>query len=344
MIVAISFAVVSVLVAAGFALERAIATRRVVAKPSNHFDGTQFFNPDVTHRMETDRTGRKSVWLWMLTKRAGHWETRHVQPTLPPRGVDRGIRVTFVNHATVLIQIPGLNILTDPVWAYRASPFSFVGPARYADPGVRFEDLPPIDIVLLSHNHYDHMDIETLKRIERAWKPKIFVPLGNAAYLMRKGIHGAIDMDWWDTQQVHGVVVVCAPARHFSARTFSDRNFTLWCGFILETGVGNIYFAGDTGFGTFLKEIEERYDGFKLALLPIGAYEPAWMMHLVHVDPSEALRMHERLRVETSVAIHHGTFRLTDEAQTAPREWIERDRGSNDFRVLENGGVTEIEP
>lgn len=322
----------------GYMFERRIASRPGTYAISDHFDGRKFFNPDVSVQMESDRTKNKSIWMWMLTKnKRGTWEQKDVTQARPPQRVHEGIRVTYVNHATVLLQFSGINIITDPVFSYRASPFPFFGPARYADPGVRLEHLPPIDIVLLSHNHYDHMDLQSLRSISERFKPEIYTSLGNAAYLSRFGIKGAIDMDWWDTKETHGIRLVATPARHFAARTFSDRNYALWCGFMLETQFGPVYFAGDTGFGTFIKQIEERYESISLALLPIGAYEPAWMMHLVHMNPEEALRTFERLNVKSAVAIHHGTFRLTDEPQSEPRQRIEAGRGDKDFRVFENG-------
>ncbi len=254
-----------------------------------------------------------------------------------------GILVTFINHATVLVQCAGINVLTDPMWSRRASPFSFMGPVRYADPGVRMDDLPLIDIVLLSHNHYDHMDLATLRTIVKKSNPRIITGLGNAHYLARKGMSGAHEMDWWDTVETRGFSVTAVPSQHFSARTLSDRNATLWCGFIIETPAGTIYFAGDTGFGSLVHEIAVRFPSIHLALIPIGAYDPAWMMQAVHTNPDEALKMHDILRATHSLGIHHGTFRLTDEPQDEPRERIEASRGGRDFRVLANGGTLRIE-
>ncbi len=321
--------------------ERSTASRAIRNDPNDHFDGRRFFNPDMPPRRDEGPKNR-SVWVWLFTRSRGVWTTTSVSQSKPPERVHDGILVTFVNHATVLVQVGGVNIITDPVWAYRASPLPLLGPARYADPGVRFEDLPPIDIVLLSHNHYDHMDLATLRRTRRAWKPALCTGLGNAAYLARKGIPGARDMDWNDTVDVHGITITAVQAQHFSARSVTDRNYTLWCGFVLETKAGRIYFAGDTGHGPFIERIRARFGRFDLGLIPIGAYNPAWMMRPVHTDPDEALAMHDALNIETSVGIHHGTFRLTDEPQHEPRERIERDRGSRDFRVLSNGGTVLI--
>jgi L-ascorbate metabolism protein UlaG (beta-lactamase superfamily) len=309
--------------------------------PSDHFDGVRFFNPVMPSRTDEGQKQR-SVWVWLVTRSRGTWKNVSVTPSRPPERVHEGVLVTYINHATVLLQFSGLNIVTDPVWSYRASPFSFMGPIRYADPGVRFEDMPPIDIVLLSHNHYDHMDLATLRRIAATWNPRIYTGLGNGTYLARKGIPGAHEMDWWDVTDHAGIRVRAVPAQHFSARSVSDRNFTLWCGFVLETALGNIYFAGDTGYGPFISDIVKRYDSFICALIPIGAYEPTWMMRPMHTDPHEALLMHEALHIQTSIGIHHGTFRLTDEPQYEPKARIERERGVRDFRAVENGATVLI--
>ena len=186
------------------------------------------------------------------------------------------------------------------------------------------------------------MDRATLRSIARAHKPRIYTGLGNAAYLGRKGIKGAREMDWWDETTDGELRITAVPAQHFSARSVTDRNYTLWCGFVLEVRGERVYFAGDTGFGPFADDIAQRFDSFTLGLIPIGAYDPAWMMRPVHADPDEALRMHDILRIRTSIGIHHGTFRLTDEPQSEPRERIERDRGPRDFRVLDNGGAVLI--
>ena len=261
----------------------------------------------------------------------------------------RELIVTFVNHSTVLIQTEGLNIITDPVWSKRVSPLWGIGPKRYRPVGMRFEDLPPIDVVLISHNHYDHMDISTLKRIVKKWKPKIYAGLGNARYLRSRGIRGTVDLDWWEKDVIiEGVAVVCAPGQHFSSRALSDRNKTLWCGFILETPHGDVYFAGDTGYGMFVQKLHERYKKFRLALLPIGAFRPEWFMGPVHVSPDQAMQMHHELFAQTSIAIHFGTFHLADDHQDEPPERI-RDIIANtpdpkpNFLVLDNGESTIVE-
>lgn len=335
------FAIGFMIVFGGF-FERSIRSHRFNGNVSDHFDGDRFFNTPPTTGRHPDRNNQ-SVWKWMLTRSRGEWKKVSVIPVVPAQRVHDGVVVTYINHATILIQCDGVNIITDPVFSYRASPLPFLGPARYADPGVRLKDLPPIDIVLLSHNHYDHMDLASLRVIHRAHKPRIYTGLGNAAYLSRKGIPGAHEMDWWDTATDGALSISAVPARHFSARSIGDRNHTLWCGFVVQTKKGNIYFSGDTGYGDFVHSIAERFAPFSLALIPIGAYDPAWMMQAVHTNPEEAIQMHDILRSAHSIGIHHGTFRLTDEPQEEPKERLEAGRGERSFSVLQNGGSVSIE-
>ncbi len=322
--------------------ERTVASRYYIHPPSDHFDGRKFYNPQIESAQALRPSERKSVWVWLLSRARGEWAVRDVTRSVPPERVHEGMLVTYINHATVLIQCVGVNILTDPVWSKRASPFSFMGPMRYAAPGVSMEHLPPIDIVLLSHNHYDHMDIASLKTIVSKWKPKICAGLGNAKYLERKEVGNTIDLDWWESVTETGLTITATPAQHFSARSVSDRNATLWCGFVVETPKGTIYFAGDTGFGAFVEAIAARFPSIDCALIPIGAYEPSWMMQPVHTNPDEAIRMHDILQAKHSLGIHHGTFRLTDEPQDEPRERIEALRGERDFKALPNGGTLQI--
>ncbi len=321
--------------------ERSVATRSYNGPASDHFDGERFFSTGTGVRAPQDGK-RRSIWVWLFTRSRGTWKRRDIVQSTPPTRVHEGVLVTYINHATVLLQFSGLNIITDPVWSQRASPFSFMGPIRYAGPGVAFANLPPIDIVLLSHNHYDHMDLVTLRKIHNRFNPKFFCGLGNAAYLARARIPNAVDMDWWDTQSVGKITLTCVPARHFSARSLSDRNKTLWCGFVLGTKHGNLYFAGDTGFGSFVTDIAQRFAPVKLALLPIGAYDPAWMMRPVHTNPDEAIEMHDILCSTLSIGIHHGTFRLTDEPVEEPAQRIAAAKGGRDFRTPENGSTVLI--
>jgi L-ascorbate metabolism protein UlaG (beta-lactamase superfamily) len=247
-----------------------------------------------------------------------------------------------VNHSTVLIQYAGINILTDPIWSERASPFSWIGPRRFAPPGVPFENLPKIDLVLLSHNHYDHLDVPTLKRIAAARQARFVVPLGLAGLLSRHGIRAEKEMDWWDTAGP----ITCVPAHHFSARRVNDRNRTLWCGYWIATTAGPVYFAADTAFGPHFGEIRNRMGSPRLALLPIGAYKPRWFMRPVHMCPEEAVEVHRILAPQRSIAIHWGTFQLADDGADEPVSDLRRAFRSHadltPFDTLENGAGIEF--
>lgn len=249
-----------------------------------------------------------------------------------------------MNHATVLIQYAGCNLLTDPVWSERASPFSWIGPSRVAPPGVRFGDLPKIDLVLLSHNHYDHLDLVTLDRLSRQHSPRFIVPLGVARLLRQHGYGRLLEpeLDWW---QANGNVTAI-PAHHFSARGLNDRNRTLWCGYWIATPAGPIYFAGDTAFGPHFAEIRKRLGAPRLALLPIGAYKPEWFMGPVHMSPAQAVEAHGILAPEQSFAIHWGTFRLADDTPPEARDDFRRALSSAPplppFHLEPNGFVLEL--
>ena len=247
------------------------------------------------------------------------------------------MRVTLINHATVLMQQGGVNILTDPIWSERASPFSWIGPRRRRLPGVRWEDLPRIDIVLLSHNHYDHLDAATLRRLGARGESQFVVPVGLGRWLRSRNIDPVHELDWGDSVTTRAVTVHSVPAMHFSARGLFDRNRTLWCGYVMEAADRMIYFAGDTAFGEHFAQIRERFRAPDLALLPIGAYEPRWFMGPVHMAPDEAIRAHEILGAKTSIAMHHGTFQLSDEGIDTPKTQLRADGASDSFLVLDNG-------
>jgi len=280
---------------------------------SDHFDGTHFHNEVV---QKPHRTG--DLIRWITHRHPGPWpEHPDAKPgPPPPRRVDGGrLHVTFVNHATVLVQMDGLNVLTDPIWSERASPVSFAGPKRVRPPGIRFDDLPPIDVVLISHDHYDHLDLPTLERLWKRDHPKILLGLGNDLLLAKHGIDSHA-LDWWQSVRVSDSVEVTAvPAQHFSGRGLCDRRKTLWEGFVISGPSGNVYFAGDTGFGPHFEEIHERFAPIRLALLPIGAFRPEWFMARVHLSPADAIIAHYELGAGTSVGIHFGTFRLADDGE-----------------------------
>jgi L-ascorbate metabolism protein UlaG (beta-lactamase superfamily) len=284
---------------------------------TDHFDGDLFFNPDGR-----DGVRFSEVIRWMLERHRGPWpeRTRNAPPgKAPPREVSGGrLRVTFVGHSTMLVQIDGLNFLTDPVWSEMIGPLPGmgIGFSRARPPGLRFDDLPKIDVVLISHNHYDHLDLPTLSRLMDRDHPRIVAGLGNRALLDRAGISGGQDLDWWQSLEVGaGIRVISVPVHHTSNRSVDDRCHSLWTGFVIDGPSGRVYFAGDTAMGPHFEETGRRLGPFRLALLPIGAYRPRWVLEKVHVSPAEAVAAHAALRATTSVAMHYGTFREGDDGQ-----------------------------
>jgi L-ascorbate metabolism protein UlaG (beta-lactamase superfamily) len=294
------------------------------APPSNHFDGKQFHNPQRRTK------GLADMLRWVSSRQPGTWPKWIERPeaaTPPARVPAQGdspdaLRLTFVGHMTFLLQWRGLNILTDPIWSMRASPVQFMGPKRKCAPGLRFEQLPKIDLVLLSHDHYDHLDRITVQRLWKEHRPRFYTSLGNARRLRGLGVRDVVEMDWWqDAQHESGLRVVCTPAQHFSGRTPWDRDRTLWCGFALlapETNQNAIYFAGDTGFGPLFAEVAARFHRPRLALLPIGAFRPEWFMGEVHCSPADAVEAHRILEPRLTVASHFGSFALADDGFAEP--------------------------
>ena len=281
--------------------------------PSDHFDGRRFFHdPPVNKDFFT-------FLRWRFTREPqGEWAADLATPDAPPppaRVDGDAMLVTFVNHATVLIQTRGLNVLTDPIWSERASPFRRTGPQRYLRPGVAFEDLPRIDAVLISHNHYDHMDLRTLRRLAGRDDPLFLVPLANCAYFRRMPTGRCLEFDWWEsTDLLAGLRIHAVPAMHWSRRGLWDTNRALWSGWVIE-GARRVYFAGDTGYGEHFAEIRARLGPPDLALLPIGAYLPRWFMGAQHISPGEAILAGDVLGAGVSMAMHHACFRLADEGQ-----------------------------
>ncbi len=285
---------------------------------SDHYDGARFFNPGAA---PAPGANPQRFINRMVGDERARWPAQvPVRPTVPPREVARGdMLVTWVGHATVLVQTAGINILTDPIWSDRASPFSFVGPRRVRAPGVRFEDLPRIDLVLVSHNHYDHMDLPTLRRLWARDRPLIVTSLGNDAILRGAGIE-SVARDWGGRVALRPEVsVIVERNHHWGSRWGADRNRALWSAFTVETPAGRIFFAGDTGWGggAWVREAA-RHGPFRLAIIPIGAYEPRDVMQNNHVDPEEALRIFEILNPTRALGMHWGTFQLTFEGIDAP--------------------------
>ncbi|HYJ82295.1 MAG TPA: MBL fold metallo-hydrolase [Allosphingosinicella sp.] len=297
---------------------------------SNHFDGERFFNPTPGPAYRAHGGPARFINRFIGSSERAQWPERvAVTPTVPPRRVEgREMRVTWIGHATVLVQTAGLNILTDPIWSERASPFSFAGPKRVRAPGVRFEDLPRIDLVLVSHNHYDHMDLPTLKRIWQRDRPRIVTSLGNDALLRGEGID-SIALDWggaWPAVSLCPPEAPCGDieirverSHHWGARWGTDRNRALWSAFTVRLPGGNLFFAGDTGYGDGSWADEAaRHGPFRLAILPVGAYEPRDVMQPNHLDPDEAVRVFEKLRPAMALGMHWGTFQLTFESIDDP--------------------------
>ena len=325
----------------------ALSAPRYHGPRSDHFDGKRFRSAEPLDSSFGD------FLKWITNRDRGPWRDFTDTPRggKPPERVGTGrLRVTFVNHATLLIQIDGVNILTDPVWSKRVSPVSWAGPRRHRPPGIRFEDLPPIDAVLVSHNHYDHMDVPTLRRLAEAHRPIVFVGLGNTKFLENQDVAGARDLDWWESTPLGGGVTVTAvPARHFSTRGFLDRDRTLWCGFVVHGPSGSVYFAGDTGWGSHFEKIGRRFPNLRLALLPIGAYRPRWFMAAAHIDPGDAVRAHDTLGAATTIPMHFGTFAQADDGETEPIEELgavlaRRSDPKPRFLLLDNGESVEVPP
>jgi L-ascorbate metabolism protein UlaG (beta-lactamase superfamily) len=294
------------------------ATATLPAPPapaSDHFDGERFFNPHVAHARPAGDFRR-----WQRTRQKTPWPRQVADPPQSPpgRAAHDKIAVTFIGHSTFLVQIGGISVLTDPIWSERCSPVSFAGPRRARPPGQTLDALPGVDLLLVSHNHYDHMDLPTLRQVRQRWTPRVATGLRNARHLAKAGIHSAVELDWWQTTELAGARVTYVPAQHFSARGLYDRNRCLWGGFVVETGGAVVYFAGDSGYCPHFAEIGRRFPRIDLALLPIGAYEPRWFMQRHHVDPEEAVRAFLDLRARRGIGMHFGTFQLTDEAIDAP--------------------------
>lgn len=299
----------------GYALACAfLSTERFRGPISGHFDGSRFFNPGMPPR---DGVGSLAKWMW--TRKPGSWlPPERIPPApSPPKRVGPGeLRVTPIGHMTVLIQMDGINLLTDPVFSDRIGPFSFIGPIRHRPPGIRFEQLPPIDAVLITHNHYDHLDAESVRRLAAEHRPLFLAGLGNAALLRKLGAERVREMDWWETEEaIPGLAITSLPAAHFSGRSPCDRNRALWNGFAIQSPGGTILFAGDTGMGPQFAEFRQRFGAPRLAVLPIGAYLPRWFMAPVHLSPGQAAKLHQELGAVRSLAVHYGVFRLGDDGQ-----------------------------
>ena len=323
---------------ASLIIGRIISAPGYTGPKSNHFNGTTFENMN-----NVEAKGFGDVLKWMMRRDKEPWQEK---PDLPyanaPVENSAPLRITFVNHSTFLIQWQGKNILTDPIWSQRTSPVSFAGPKRMRPPGIKFDDLPPIDAVIISHNHYDHLDLPTVRQLEKKYQPLFIVPLGVDLFLENKGIGRIEVMDWWQEMELENMTIACVPAQHFSGRGMGDRDKTLWAGYVIIHQQQKLYYVGDTGYGPFFQQIKEKYSPFDVALIPIGAYKPKWFMSPIHMSPSEAVQVHRELEIGTSIAMHYGTFPLADDGRNDPvidlqNAMKEQQVSNDDFILLEEG-------
>ena len=287
---------------------------------SDHFDGREFHNLDgaPAGRSLTDVLrwklfgGRIAAWPKRLPAEA-------VSPVLPTDLGPAETVATFVGHSTFLLQFANeLNVLTDPVWSERVSPVTFAGPRRVRPPAIAFDALPPVQLVLVSHGHYDHLDLATLRRLDQRFNPLFLTGLGNHAFLRGHGLRQVEELDWWQSHRFRDLAVTFTPAQHWTSRSGFKRNDTLWGGFWLRADNLQMFFAGDTGLGRHFALIREKLGAPDLAFLPIGAYEPRWFMREQHMNPADAVQAHRMLGSHRSVAMHFSTFQLTDEAIDQP--------------------------
>ena len=316
---------------------------------TDHYDGRCFF---LTRHTTRKSAGELKKWRSERTPAVWPKWVEHPGQPLPQAAVNGGdLSVTFIGHATALIQTCGLNILTDPFFSLRTSPVQWAGPRRVHAPGVALKDLPPIDLALVSHNHYDHMDLPTLRKLHDGHQPRIITPLGNGAIIRKaRRKFDITEADWGEAVSVSDdVSIVPTEALHWSKRTFWDRNMALWSAFVITTPHGVIYFAGDTGYGdgSHFRAVRETFGRPRLALIPIGAYEPRWFMKPQHINPAEAVQAHEELGAHHSLAIHHGTVQLTDEAIDQPVKDLgmalaDREAEPAPFRALTPGERWDI--
>ncbi|MDB5523378.1 MAG: hypothetical protein JWM58_1141 [Rhizobium sp.] len=301
---------------------------------SDHFNGRRFFNPGGIHPL-----GFAALLKWQTSARGPKWPKSIPSPFAGNRPAQHvtgsALRITMIGHASLLIQTAGLNILTDPVWSERVSPLSFIGPKRHNPPGVAMDDLPPIDLILVTHNHYDHLDLATLRALHARHKPRIVTPLGNDVIIRKAMPDARITVtDWRDaTRLENDITIHTEPCHHWSARGSGDRRMALWAAFAIETPGGKIYHVGDTGFhdGINYRAAAEKHGGFRLAILPIGAYEPQWFMKPQHQNPEEAVAGMQLAKAAHAVGHHWGTFKLTDEPVDEPVNAL--------ARALEKAGI-----
>lgn len=305
---------------------------------SNHYNGVIFYNKNIPKKY-----GKHILQeVWNENRKPHIYDRRqigHVTPT-------NSVKVTFVNHATVLIQTKNVNLITDPVWSFRLSPF-LLGPARVRAPGIKFEDLPRIDIVLISHNHYDHLDMPTIIRLERKFHPIFIVPLGDKAYLQNNGIKNIVELDWWNKCKYKNAVITFLPAQHWSARWFHDINWSLWGSYGIEIQNKKIFFGGDSGYSSYFKQIYLTWGKPDMAFLPIGDCEPRWLTYYDHLDANQAIKAHIDLHTKCTIPMHYGCFPLGSENIDQSKRKLEKllqcnTKINKQFYILDQGESLEV--
>jgi L-ascorbate metabolism protein UlaG (beta-lactamase superfamily) len=297
-----------------------VGTEPLPGRPSHHVEGG-FRNPNPEFRRPEGWTRVsffvRRMWASMVVPRS--FEAPRVTAVeLAALASNPAPTVTWVGHATLLVQLEGVNLLTDPQWSTRASPLSWAGPRRLSPPGLAFEELPPIHVVVISHDHYDHLDLRTVQRLAAVHDPLFVVPLGLKAWFAELGITRVEELDWWQVHEARGLRLVCVPAQHFAQRTPWDGNRRLWASWVVQGATRRLYVGGDTGYFDGFREAAERLGPFDLAALPIGAYLPPSIMQFVHLTPEQAVQAFEDLRARTLLGMHWGTFDLAEEPLDEP--------------------------
>ena len=322
----------------------------------------RYYDPNKPHHGKDgfvnnyNREPKASFWKWqwerLTTSKPEEppWVPEVVKTDLAQLKQNQHTTLTWIAHSSALLQIAGLNILTDPIFSERASPFSFLGPKRQGELPFTLKQMPDIDVIVISHSHYDHMDLDTLKELNQMAKGKtlFLVPLGVKNLLQNEGITNVQELDWWDVVRVGKLEIYFTPTQHWSARTPWDNNQTLWGSWFFKSPEHSVYFAGDTGYSKDFQDIYEKLGAVDLALIPIGAYAPRWFMKQQHVNTDEAVQMHKDLHAKVSVAIHWGTFRLSDEPMAEPpvllkKSLLEAHVPEQQFRVLKRGETLNLE-
>lgn len=330
-ILLILFLLILLIVVLTIIIGKSLSTKPYKGPVTDHFNGYRFKNPSGR-----SAKGFKEVGKYMRTRKKDKW-TKKKNPYTRKEPVLRcdknEVQYIFINHSTFLIQIDGVTILTDPIFSDYCSPVPLPPMKRYRPPGVGLDLLPTIDLVLISHNHYDHLDKWSIKQIVKRWNPDFITSLGNKHTLEKMGARVLSELDWWQSVEFKGINITSTPANHFSSRGIYDRNTSLWCGFVMAGANKKIFFLGDSGYGDIFKEIGSRLGPMDLSLIPIGAYMPKWFMGPIHVSPEESVQLHEDVQSKKSIAMHFGTFALADDNP---------ERAQSDFKMaLDNKGISK---